>query len=104
MPAGKLGGWLRPYPSARLGGLRSSDIREFAPALAGEDIAPADLSNGAEVDRLFAGAGAIIHFGALGAEDGFERILESCIVGTKNIRCGIRPWHQENRLRQLDPL
>ena len=83
--AGKLGGWLRPHLSARPGGLRSSDIREFAPALAGEEIALADLSNGAEVDRLVAGASAIIHFGAVGVEDSFERILKSYIVGTKYI-------------------
>jgi uronate dehydrogenase len=83
--AGKLGGRLRPHLSARPAGLRSSDIREFAPALAGEEIALADLFNGAEVDRLVAGARAIIHFGAVGVEDSSERILKSNIVETKNI-------------------
>ena len=60
----------------------SGNSRRRLPA---KKIAPADLSNGAEVDRLFAGAGAIIHFGAVGVEDSFERILQSNIIGTKNI-------------------
>jgi uronate dehydrogenase len=83
--AGKLVGRLHPHLSARPAGLRSSDIREFAPPLAGEEIALADLFNGAEVDRLVAGARAIIHFGAVGVEDSSERILKSNIVETKNI-------------------
>jgi hypothetical protein len=62
------------------------EVREMLQRrLPAKRIAPADPSNGAEVDRLFAAAGAIIHLGAVGAVDGFERIPESCIVGAKNI-------------------
>jgi uronate dehydrogenase len=83
--AGKLGSWLRPHLAARPGGVRSSDIREFGPAVVGEEIVVADLSDQVAVDRLVAGTQAIVHFGAVGVEDSFERILRSNIVGTKNV-------------------
>jgi uronate dehydrogenase len=93
--AGALGTWLRPHLAQRTGGLRSSDIRTFGPALAGETIVPADLSDAAAVDALVAGCGAIVHFGAVSVEDSFERILSSNVVGTHNVfeaarRHGIR--------------
>jgi uronate dehydrogenase len=43
--AGALGTWLRPHLALRSGGLRSSDVRAFGPALSGEEIVCADLAD-----------------------------------------------------------
>jgi len=83
--AGTLGGWLRPALARRAGGLLSSDIRAFGPALAGETIRLADLADAAAIERLAEGVGAIVHLGAIGVEDSFERILQANIVGTHNV-------------------
>jgi uronate dehydrogenase len=83
--AGNLGGFLRPHLAGRLEGLRSSDIRRFGPALPGEVIALGDLADDAAVDRLVEGAGAIVHFGAIGMEDSFDRILQANIIGLYNL-------------------
>jgi uronate dehydrogenase len=83
--AGTLGGWLRPALAQRPGGVRSSDIRDFGPALPGETIQLADLADAAAIERLADGAGAIVHLGAIGVEDSFERILQANIVGTHNV-------------------
>lgn len=83
--AGKLGGWLRPHLARRPQGLRSTDVRPFGPALTGETIVQADLADAAAIDAAVAGCGAIVHFGAVSVEDGFERILQSNIVGTQNL-------------------
>ena len=83
--AGNLGSFLRPHLAARPEGLRSSDIRSFGPALPGEEIALADLADGAAVDKLLEGASAIVHFGAIGVEDSFDRILQANIIGLYNL-------------------
>lgn len=83
--AGALGHWLRPHLAKRAGGLRSTDIRPFGPALEGEEIAPADLADAAAVDRVAAGTEAIVHFGAVSVEDSFARILQANMIGTHNV-------------------
>jgi len=83
--AGWLGRHLRPHLAQRRGGLRSSDILEFGPALPDEEIVLADLADAAAVDRLVAGAGSIVHFGGIRIEDSFDRILRANIVGTFNV-------------------
>lgn len=83
--AGWLGRHLRPELVKRGGGLRSSDILAFGPALPGEEIVLADLADAAAVDRLVAGAGSIVHFGGIRIEDSFDRILQANIVGTFNV-------------------
>lgn len=83
--AGKLGTWLREHLAKRPGGLRSSDIRAFGPALSGEAIELGDLSDVSAVERLVEGASAVVHFGAIAGEDSFDRILSSNIVGTQNV-------------------
>jgi uronate dehydrogenase len=83
--AGNLGGFLRPHLARRAEGLRSTDLRAFGPALAGEEIMLGDLADAAAVDRLVRGTSAILHFGAIGVEDSFERILQANIRATYNI-------------------
>lgn len=93
--AGWLGRHLRPHLAMRKGGLISSDVLEFGPALPNETIVLADLADAAEVDRAVANAGSIVHFGGIRIEDSFDRILQANIVGTYNVfeaarRHGIR--------------
>jgi len=83
--AGTLGTWLRDHLAKRPGGLRSTDIRPFGPALPGETITLADVADALAVQRLVDGVAAIVHFGAVSVEDSFDRILHSNIVGTQNI-------------------
>jgi uronate dehydrogenase len=83
--AGWLGRHLRPHLVKRAGGLRSSDILDFGPALPNEEIVQADLADAAAVDRLVSGVGAIVHFGGIRIEDSFDRILQANIVGTFNV-------------------
>jgi uronate dehydrogenase len=82
---GVLGRWLRPELVARYGRLRSTDIVDPAPALAGEELSIADLADAAAVDRLVAGAGRIIHFGGISFETSFDRLAAANIVGTYNV-------------------
>ncbi|MEX0697085.1 MAG: NAD(P)-dependent oxidoreductase [Dongiaceae bacterium] len=83
--AGILGCWLRPHLIERYGALRSSDIKDSAPAHAGEEIVVADLADAESVDRLVRGAGRIIHFGGISFETDFEKILAANILGTYNV-------------------
>jgi nucleoside-diphosphate-sugar epimerase len=79
-----------PAPKASIALLRGIHA-EYEAAIAWGDFRSIHEVNGrfhTEFFRLcglFAAAGAIIHLGAVGAEDGFERIPESCIVGAKII-------------------
>ena len=83
--AGWLGRHLRPHLAKRKGGLRSSDILEFGPALPGEEIVLADLGDAAAVDRMVDGVSGIVHFGGIRIEDSFDAILRANIVGTYNV-------------------
>ena len=83
--AGKLGTWLREHLAKRPGGVRSTDIRAFGPAIPGETIALGDLADASVVERLVIGTSAVVHFCAIAGEDSFERILRSNIVGTQNV-------------------
>jgi uronate dehydrogenase len=83
--SGVLGRWLRPELVARYGGLRSTDIVDPAPALAGEELSIADLADAAAVDRLVAGAGRIIHFGGISFETNFDLLAAANIIGTYNV-------------------
>lgn len=83
--AGTLGSWLRPRLIETYGALRSSDLVDPAPALAGEEIVLADLSDFDAVNRLVKGAGRIVHFGGISSEASFDRILKANIAGTYNV-------------------
>lgn len=83
--AGRLAGWLRPHLARRPGGLRSTDIRSFGPALDGEEIVELNLADPAAVDRAMQGVGAVVHFGGIRIEDQWDRILQSNIIGTYNV-------------------
>jgi uronate dehydrogenase len=83
--AGALGTWLRPRLIERYGALRSSDVVDPAPAHTGEELIVADLADAAAIDRLIAGAGRIIHFGAVAYETSFDRINAGNITGTYNV-------------------
>ncbi|MGE0213994.1 MAG: NAD-dependent epimerase/dehydratase family protein [Parvibaculaceae bacterium] len=83
--AGVLGRWLRPRLLKLHGALRSSDVADPAPALAGEEVIVADLADAGAVDRLVAGVGRIVHFGGISYETAFDRILASNIIGTYNV-------------------
>jgi uronate dehydrogenase len=83
--AGRIGGWLRPLLAPRPGGLRSFDIRPIVDALPGESTIVGDLADLDAVERAVDGAAAVLHFGAVSVEDGFEPILRANIVGTYNV-------------------
>lgn len=83
--AGRLAGWLRPHLAKRPGGVRSTDVRPYGPAHAGEEIVQADLADAAAVDRLVDGVEAVVHFGGIRLEDSFDRILQANIIGTYNV-------------------
>jgi uronate dehydrogenase len=83
--AGTLGRWLRPRLIEKYGALRSSDLRDPAPALPGEEIAIADLSDFDMVERIVKGAGRIVHFGGISQESSFDRIVKANIIGTYNV-------------------
>src|SRR5688572_670179 len=83
--AGTLGRWLRPRLIEKYGALRSSDVRDPAPALPGEEIVLADLADFDAVDRLVKGAGRIVHFGGISQESSFDRIVKANIIGTYNV-------------------
>jgi uronate dehydrogenase len=83
--AGVLGRWLRPRLIEKFGALRSSDVVDPAPGLAGETLVVADLADADAVDRLVAGVGRIIHFGGISYETTFDRINASNILGTYNV-------------------
>ena len=83
--AGGLGRELRPRLGRRVARLRLSDIAEMAPATAGEEVVTAALEDAAAVDRIVAGADAIVHLGGISTEGPFEPILQANIVGIHHL-------------------
>ena len=83
--AGGLGRELRPRLVRRVGRLRLSDIAEMAPANAGEEVVVAALQDAAAVERIVAGADAIVHLGGISTEGPFEPILQANIVGIHHL-------------------
>jgi uronate dehydrogenase len=83
--AGALGQYLRPHLAKRRSGLRSSDIRDPGRALPNEEIMVGDLGDARFVDRMVAGASAVVHLGAVATEDAVDKIFHANIHGTYHV-------------------
>jgi uronate dehydrogenase len=83
--AGGLGRELRPRLGRLARTLRLSDIAPMDAAGAGEEVVVAALQDGAAVDRIVAGAQAIVHLGGISTDGPFAPILEANIVGVWNL-------------------
>jgi uronate dehydrogenase len=83
--AGKIGSTLREGLRGRYPVLRLTDIGQLGPAQAGEEIAPADLTDLAAVEEAMKGVDCVVHLGAIPGEDTWEKILPNNIVGTWNV-------------------
>lgn len=84
--AGRLGGHLREPLSKLCDALVSTDIAgTIGETLANETYVSADLSDLAAMVSLLDGAEMVVHFGAIGDEAPFEKILQSNIVGAYTV-------------------
>jgi uronate dehydrogenase len=72
---------LKPYTHV----LRVSDRAELAPAVLGEEVVRCELADRDAVMALLEGVDAVLHFGGISVEAGFNSILQSNIVGVHNI-------------------
>jgi len=83
--AGGLGKVLRDRLKPFTHVMRVSDRAELAPARLDEEVMPCDLADRDAVMRLVKDVDAVLHFGGISVEAGFNSILQSNIVGTYNI-------------------
>jgi uronate dehydrogenase len=84
--AGRLGSYLREPLSKIADELVSSDIvADFGNLYAGETYVRADLTKYDEINALLQGADMVVHFGAIGDEAPFDKILGPNIVGAYNV-------------------
>jgi len=83
--AGLIGRTLREGLRGRYPSLRLSDIAPLDPARAGEEFAPADLSDLAAVEAAMKDVDCVVHLGAVPGEDTWDKILPNNIVGTWNV-------------------
>jgi uronate dehydrogenase len=84
--AGRLGSYLREPLAALCEELVSSDLPDSIGTLyPGERYQRADLAVAGEVDALIEGAEMVVHFGAIGDEAPFEKILGPNIIGAYNV-------------------
>ncbi len=84
--AGRLGSYLRETMSKMCDELVSSDlIDDIGKLYPGERYQKADLAQYDEIHALLEGADMVVHFGAIGDEAPFEKILGPNIVGAYNI-------------------
>lgn len=93
--AGSIGSALRTGLRGHYPLLRLSDIREMAPAEAGEELAPADLGNYAAVKAAMANIDCVVHLGGIPKEAPWPSILEANISGTYHVfeaarECGVK--------------
>src|ERR1700726_287047 len=83
--AGNIGRTLREGFRGRYPVVRLSDIAPMDAARAGEELAPADLTNVAEVEAAMQGVDCVVHLGGISVEDSWEKILPNSIAGTWNV-------------------
>jgi uronate dehydrogenase len=82
--AGSAASLIRPLLRAEYR-LRLSDRKPVADAVAGEEVAPADLGDLAAVRAVVRGVDGIIHFGGYSVEADWETIHAANIVGCYNL-------------------
>jgi uronate dehydrogenase len=83
--AGGLGKVLRESLKQNCTTLRLSDVVDFGPAVAGEEIMLADLADAAAVDAMVQGVDAIVHMGGKSVDGPFGPILQANILGAYNL-------------------
>lgn len=83
--AGAIGGTLRAGLRGRYPLLRLSDLKAMAPAVAGEELAPADLRDYAAVRAAMGGIDCVVHLGGIPVEAPWPAILEANIIGTYHV-------------------
>jgi uronate dehydrogenase len=83
--AGDIGTRLRKILKGAYPEIVWSDIRTPADLGAGETFVAADLADYAQVEKLFAGADGVVHFGGFSVEGPWETIHRSNIVGCYNM-------------------
>ena len=83
--AGRLGRHLRSGLNDLCAHLRSTDMREFAPATALDECVLADLADTSAVGRLMREVDVVLHFGAVMPQEPWERVLPANIAGTWNV-------------------
>ncbi len=93
--AGAIGSTLRTGLRGQYPLLRLSDVRDMAPAAAGEELNAADLGDYAAVKAAAAGIDCIVHLGGIPREAPWPAILDANIIGTYNLfeaarECGVK--------------
>jgi len=83
--AGRLGSQLRTGLRDAANVRRLTDVRELAPATAGEEVVMADLQDFAAVQQLMVGVDLVLHFGAVMVKEAWSKVLPVNIVGTYNV-------------------
>ena len=87
--AGEVGSALRSLLPEHLGGqfsiLRLTDNRDLGEAQAGEELAPADLTDFDAVLKVMQGVDAVIHLGGIADEDTYANIRAVNMDGTYNV-------------------
>jgi uronate dehydrogenase len=83
--AGAIGTRLRALMREVYPAIRLTDIVRPRDLAATEEFVAADLANFAAVERAVAGVDAIVHLGGISVESDWESILQSNIVGTRNL-------------------
>jgi uronate dehydrogenase len=84
--SGSLGTLLRSPISAMTKLLRLSDIKEINDRASHEEVVTGDLADESAVSRMTRDVDAVVHMGgAVGAELPFEEILQSNVIGFKNL-------------------
>ena len=83
--AGRLGSYLREPLTKLADELVSTDITDVGKLYAREKFVRADLTKLEEMTALLKGADVVVHFGAIGDEAPFEKILGPNIIGAYNV-------------------
>jgi len=83
--AGGLGKVLRQSLKDNCNHLRTSDISDYGPAHAWEEIVKADLGDDVAMNDLLKGVDAVVHMGGISLDGPFAPILKANILGAYNL-------------------